>query len=239
MRALYLTTVFAASAALAATSAPAQQAHLSHPSTATAHVRHSHEIGQQQDDDYIPKSRAADSYAIYSLLMPGKLFEHPGVQRTSHWAIAEKTVTFDEMDPQIDPRGALKPPPGNEKAFKEAVRSFELYRYVSYTLQPHLHLDHPYDLLTPQQVKDLRAAKSAVNPSSRLKARYAAYPGVTLFSAVYFDDAQNAALVYINQWCGVLCTQGQWVYLEKQDGHWKRMSGITHGGGKSRPSNTP
>jgi hypothetical protein len=219
MRALLLILAFVA-ATLAA--APLRAPQKQNPST--------HAI-QSNSSDYIPKDRAADSYAIYSLLMPGRLFQHPGIQRASHWAIAEKTVTFDQMNPRIDPRGILKPPPGNEKAFQQAVHSFELYRYVSYTLQRRLHLDHPYTLLDPQKVRDLQAAKSAIHPGSQLKALYADYPGVTFFSAVYFSNNHNAALVYINQWCGVLCAQGQWVYLEKHDGQWQRMSGITQGGG--------
>lgn len=175
----------------------------------------------------IPRERSQDSYAIYSLLMPGKLFEHLRGESASRWAIAQKTITFDQMDPRIDPRGALQPPPGNEKAFHQAVRDFEASRSSSYTLQPHLRLNRPYSLLNPAQVRELRDAKSAPAPDSRLQARYAAYPGITFFSAVYFSQDQKAALVYVNDWCGVLCSQGQWVYLEKRNGRWERMSGIT------------
>lgn len=216
-------------AALAATPAHApQSASPSGQSPARpAQTNPSNHTAQPTKDDHIPKDRAADSYAIYSLLMPGKLFEHMSSETAARWAIAQKTVTFDEMDPRIDPRGALKPPPGNEKAFHEAVHDFEISRAVSYTLQPRLHLDRPYNLLDPAQVRDLRHAKSGAYPGSRLRARYSEYPGVTFFSAVYFSDDKKAALVYVNDWCGVLCSQGQWVYLEKINGQWERKSGIT------------
>jgi hypothetical protein len=187
----------------------------------------SHPKSPDENGDHIPSDRAKDSYAIYSLLMPGKLFEHIGTTSASRWAIAEKTITFSEMNPRIDPRGALKPPPGNEAAFHQAVQDFEQSREISYTLQPRLHLDHPYDLLSPAQVRELRETRSAAAPDSRQRARYAAYPGVTFFSAVYFSKDQKAALVYVNDWCGVLCAQGQWVYLEKINGEWQRKSGIT------------
>ena len=181
-----------------------------------------------ENGDHIPPDRAKDSYAIYSLLMPGKLFEHISTAGpSSRWAIAGKTITFNEMNPRIDPRGALKPPPGNEAAFHQAVQDFEQTREISYTLQTHLTIAHPYDLLSPAQVRELREAKSGLAPDPRQRARYAEYPGITFFSAVYFSKDRHAALVYVNDWCGVLCAQGQWVYLEKINGGWQRKSGIT------------
>lgn len=233
MRTLALTLGVLTLAALAATPPRAPQ---SAPQSArpAGHASPSQPANHSADpskapskNGHIPKDRAADAYAIYSLLMPGKLFQGNVNDNAGRWALAEKTITFEEMNPRIDPRGALKPPPGNEKAFHQAVHDFEISRDVSYTLQRHLRLDHPYSLLSPAQVRDLRHAKSGLDPASRTRDRYAAYPGVTFFSAVYFSDDQKAALVYVNDWCGVLCSQGQWVYLEKVNGHWERKSGIT------------
>jgi hypothetical protein len=224
MRALVLALGITTLAALAATPTRAQQ---SSPQPQQQVAQAYPHTPQSEKNDHIPKDRAHDSYAIYSLLMPGKLFEHIATTRASRWAIAQKTITFSEMDPRIDPRGALKPPPGNEEAFHQAVGDFEQSREISYTLQPRLHLDHPYSLLNPEQVRELRHVRSAAAPDSRQQARYAAYPGITFFSAVYFSKDRHAALVYVNDWCGVLCAQGQWVYLEKINGHWQRKSGIT------------
>jgi drug/metabolite transporter superfamily protein YnfA len=177
----------------------------------------------------IPPQRADDSYAIYSLLTPGPLLlrQSGGGAR---WAIAAETVNFSDMNPRIDPRGALKAPPGGGKQFHEAVESFLAAKYERYRLQPKLHLDHAYELLSPGQVRELRAAKSSVVPDSRARSRYAAYVGVTLFSGVYFDAHRDTALVYRNDWCGTLCGQAQWIYLKKQNGHWKQISGITRPG---------
>lgn len=224
MRALVLALGITTTAALAATPVRAQQ---TPPQPQTQAASAPHHAAPSEENDHIPKDRAEDSYAIYSLLMPGKLFEHIATTGASRWAIAQKTITFSDMDPRIDPRGALKPPPGNEEAFHQAVRDFEQSREISYTLQPRLHLNHPYDLLSPAQVRELRHVRSAPAPDSRQRTRYAVYPGVTFFSAVYFNKDQKAALVYVNDWCGVLCAQGQWVYLEKINGQWERKSGIT------------
>ena len=178
----------------------------------------------------IAKIRAADSYAIYSLLLPGQPFSSMAPNQTTRWAIAATTVNFNDMNPRIAPQGLLQPPPGNEKAFHQAVRDFEIRRFERLTLQPKFQVNHAYDLLSADQVAALRAAKSSPDPGSQLQSRFASYPGVTFFSEVYFDATQQAALVYMSNWCASLCAQGQWIYLEKRNGQWQRMSGITRPG---------
>ncbi|MDQ1451001.1 MAG: hypothetical protein QOK38_867, partial [Acidobacteriaceae bacterium] len=73
--------------------------------------------------------RASDSYAIYSLLMPGVPFDSMSPEQASHFAIAGTTVNIDDMNPAIPPDGQLQPPPNNEKAFREAVQDFHTRRY--------------------------------------------------------------------------------------------------------------
>jgi len=76
-------------------------------------------------------------------------------------------------------------------------------------------------LLTPGDTVQFKASRS-VNATSELQSQYGDYVGVTFFSEVYFNIAQTSALVYILDWCGNLCSQAEWVYLEKQDGVWVR-----------------
>jgi hypothetical protein len=174
----------------------------------------------------MPQDRAADSYAIYSLLMPGAPFDSTGSVEAQQWAIADITVSISDMNPAIPPRGQLQPPEDHPKRFGEAARDFEARKYQRIQLADHFHLSQPYKLLNSSQVDELRRAKTAVDAGSDLQSRYAAYPGVTFFSEVYFSASHNAALVYMNNWCANLCQQGQWIYLEKQNGSWVRRSGI-------------
>jgi hypothetical protein len=164
----------------------------------------------------IGEERAADSYAIYSMLMPGSpLDSMPGAQGST-WAISDATVSITDMDPAIPPDGQLKAPPDNAKAFNEAVQDFRARRDERFRLEPaNFHLNHPFTLLDQSRINNLRGAGSS-----------GSYPGITFFSAVYFNSAQTAALVYINDWCANLCAAGQWVYLEKHSGQWVRRSGI-------------
>jgi len=175
----------------------------------------------------MPAERAADSYAIYALLMPGEPFKSLPPEQSREWAIADTTVSIADMNPAVPPDGQLKAPPENVKGFQDALRDFSVRRYERVLLTRQFKLDRAYALLTPDQVNELRRSKGAVDAGSQLQNKYAAYPGVTFFSQVFFNPEQTAALVYMNNWCANLCAAGQWVYLEKHGTHWVRRSGIT------------
>lgn len=185
----------------------------------------------QSDLSPIPTKRAADTYAIYSLLMPGQPFSSMAPSQTTRWAIAESTVNLSDMNPAVPPDGQLTPPPDNPDGFKEALEDYESRKYERFRLEAkHFQLSHSFSLFDDEQVSELRQARSSTTASSELKAQYAGYPGVTFFSAVYYNHARTAALVFMNNWCAHLCAAGQWVYLEKKGGQWVRRSGISHGG---------
>jgi hypothetical protein len=174
----------------------------------------------------MPDDRAVDSYAIYSLLMPGSPFDSMSSTQSQRWAIADTTISISDMNPAVPPEGQLKPPDDNPKRFIEAARDFEARKYQRIQLTDRFRLSTPYKLLSHIQVNELRRAKTAVDAGSDLQSKYAGYPGVTFFSEVYFSSNHGAALVYMNNWCANLCQQGQWIYLEKHNGGWVRRSGI-------------
>jgi hypothetical protein len=173
----------------------------------------------------MPADRAADSYAIYSLLMPGAPFDTMSPQQNQRWAIADVTVNITDMDPSVPPEGQLKAPEDHPKRFQEAVRDYEVHKYERIQLTSQLHLSLPYQLMNADQVAELRRSRTSIDPGD-LQAKYAGYPGVTFFSQVYFNAGHTAALVYMNNWCANLCAAGQWVYLEKHGSTWVRRSGI-------------
>lgn len=157
----------------------------------------------------MPADRAEDSYAIYSMLMPGKTLASLPSAQGATWAIAAVTLSDAERNPQIPPQGQLKPPSNNAKGFNEAVGDYEANKYARVRLEKNaFHLDHAFALVNPDMAKS------------------AGYPGVTYFSEVYFDSKHRAALVYMYEWCANLCAAGSWVYLEKRGGQWTRQSGI-------------
>jgi hypothetical protein len=174
----------------------------------------------------IKLDRAADSYAIYSLLMPGVPFDSMSPQQASRFAIAATTVNIDDMNPAIPPDGQLQPPPNNETAFREAVQDFHTRRYERIQLEHQLKVDRPYTLLSAGDAAELRNTLAGIDPGSQLQDKWSGYPGITYFSEVYFNSTRNAALVYMNNFCANLCANGQWIYLEKHDNQWVRRSGL-------------
>ena len=166
----------------------------------------------------IPTAHAADSYAIYALLLPGAAEDKIAPAHAMEWSLADTTVNLPDMNPAIPPDGLLKAPADNPKAFDEALDDFESRKDERYSIQAtSFHPPLGLRLIDPQQVRDIREAASGDR-------------GVVFFSAVYFNHKQTAALVYVNDWCANLCAAGQWVYLEKHGTGWVRRSGIVTGG---------
>lgn len=162
----------------------------------------------------IPPNRAADSYAIYSLLTPGSPSDTISPRQIHNWVVANMTVSITDMNPAVPPDGQLKAPPENKRAFNDAVRDFNVHRNERFLLNgDDFRPRNAFSLLNRQQVSNLRHSGSTDT-------------GIAFFSAVYFNSKQTSALVYVNDWCANLCSAGQWVYLEKQNGQWVRRSGI-------------
>ncbi len=172
----------------------------------------------------VSPDRMPDSYLIYAMLMPGQLFEDMGSGQNQAWAIGGTTVNEDDMDPKLAPEATLQPPDDNPRGFKEAVNDYNQRKKERLVLTRRLKLSQPYVLLAPSDVEQFKASRS-VNSTSELQAKYGAFVGVTFFSEVYFNTAQTSALVYILDWCGNLCSQAEWIYLEKRGGVWVRRSG--------------
>jgi hypothetical protein len=171
----------------------------------------------------IATERIADTYAIYSLIMPGSVFQD--MDQGGPWAIYTSTINEDDMDPRLAPDAMLNPPEDNPRAFKEAVRDYYQRRQERLSLTRNFQLSRPYILLSPQDAANLKASKISPDADSDLQSSYEDYLGITYLSEVYFNTKQTAALVYILDWCGNLCSQASWIYLEKQNGVWVRRSG--------------
>jgi hypothetical protein len=169
--------------------------------------------------------RLPDSYAIYSLIMPGQVFTDMDSGQNQPWAISATTVNEDDMDPKLAPEATLQPPTDNPHGFQEAVYDYNQRKKERMTLKRRLQLSRPYVLLGPNSTAQFKESRTSLNATSDMQSTYGNYLGITFFSEVYFNTAQTAALVYILDWCGNLCSQAEWVYLEKQNGVWVRRSG--------------
>ncbi len=157
--------------------------------------------------------------------MPGQVFIDMDSGQGAPWAISATTINEDDMDPKLAPEATLQPPDDNPHAFREAVSDYNQRKKERMVLHRRFHLSRSYVLLGPNAAADFRDSRTSLNATSDMQSTYGSYLGITYFSEVYFNVAQTAALVYILDWCGNLCSQAEWVYLEKHDGVWVRRSG--------------
>jgi hypothetical protein len=172
-----------------------------------------------------PDPRLQDSYEIYSLLLPGQLLRTMDSTQTQRWAIAGTTVSAADINPALAPEAALQPPREHPKLFQDAVQDYNARKNQRLSLMRNFQVDRPYVLLAPSEVAEFQSVRVSMNPSSTLKDKYNGIPGITYFSEVYFNPTRTGALVYMSDWCGNLCAQAEWIYLEKKNGQWVRRSG--------------
>ncbi len=181
-------------------------------------------LAQAKPAPVVP-DRLPDTYQIYSLVMPGQVFTDMDSGHNQPWAISDITINEDDMNPKLAPEATLQPPEDNPHAFHEAVMDYNQRKKERLVLKRRFKLDRPYVLLGADDTAQFRAARTSMSATSAMQSAYADYLGITYFSEVYFNVAQTAALVYVLDWCGNLCSQAEWIYLEKQNGTWVRRSG--------------
>jgi hypothetical protein len=172
-----------------------------------------------------PPDRLPDTYLIYSMLMPGQVFMDMDSGQNQPWVISNMTVNEDDINPKLAPEAVLQAPSDNAGDFQEAVSDYNQRKKEHIALTRRFHLSRPYVLLPAEEAAQFRASRTDPDTNSDAQETYGGYLGITYFSEVYFNIAQTAALVYILDWCGNLCSQADWVYLEKQNGVWVRRSG--------------
>lgn len=180
----------------------------------------------------MPADRAADSYAIYSSLIPlgetaGKDWPH------DYWLVQDATVTVvpadqpcrpepnkqDQFD--MNPNVGVHPTKDREKDFEEILDDFDAHCHDRVALSATAWQTRaPVRLLTPVEQQEFRGSRETKSEAAE---KYKGAPALYAFSEVYFNLHHKVALVYATHWCGGLCGQGFWVALALEDGQWKRL----------------
>ncbi len=159
--------------------------------------------------------------------MPGQVFTDMDSGQNQPWAISDTTVNEDDIEPQTGAGGYSSNRHRTIRAdFQEAVSDYNQRKKERLVLTRRFQPGPP---LRAAAAGGCRAVPGIAHrpwtPLRTMQSAYGGYLGITYFSEVYFNIAQTAALVYILDWCGNLCSQAEWVYLEKQNGVWVRRSG--------------
>jgi len=170
-------------------------------------------------------TRVDDSYAIYSLLMPGSYLLNLGPDNNQAWLVADATVVRGQPGDRVpSARRCIQPPADRQQDFQAVFEDFDQHKSESIQLERNFQVQIPYQLLNEQQRDSFASTRtaSASAPDAATADQFRGTPGITYFSQVYFNLDNTLALVYMQEFCGPKCGQGEWVALEKITGGWVR-----------------
>ena len=183
----------------------------------------------------MPPDRVADSYAIYSKLMP---MVAASSQMTS---LAVKATTIPVVSPSepclvppahtaleraqqhgMNPHIAVTPPAGGERDYEELLADFDAHCHEQLSLtEEEWATSLPVRLLNDEEEAGFRRSRTVRDSAEGEK--YKGSLGLYSFSEVYFNQQHTVAMVYAVHWCGGLCGQGSWVVFGKKGGTWLKL----------------
>jgi hypothetical protein len=186
----------------------------------------------------IPPERAADSYAIYSLLLSG--LENsmnnslvaamtrvprdvPTLARTSHPPLkfGQRLQGGFEVSPRIVVPEDRAP---QYEQVSQALDDYQRRKADRVSLEPKLESPRPHRLLSEDEVREwLSLQGGMVDPATIVQTskKWVGWGPLLSFSEIYFSGSQTIALVWgaVMTACGV---EG-WYLLEKSHGRWSRL----------------
>lgn len=154
-----------------------------------------------------------DAYKIYSVLLPNE----------ESFAFAKGTLVIQEetMSKPL-PAGCVTQEAANK--FKDAIADFERVNGKQWILQPHFEIGKPYQLA--RQATIMQSFK-VLGDWKGFDKRYPGSGGFIVVSAVGFNSDKTQAFVYTGSNCGLSCGRWSFHLLEKVEGKWKEVPGVT------------
>ena len=194
-------------------------------------------LGQAPSQTYsapasLPLDRAADTYAIYSQLLPGDLIEWGNVPRTQ-WLLEDVTGALPlevgcAKGGMTNPHEAIRAPEERQTEFAEVLADFDANCHNRYRLEgSQIHEKLPVHMLDEAARKRYVDGVAHYMPPANDIMRAPATPdefkgaaGMHSFTAVYFNRAHTMAMTEIGMYCGGLCGNWSWVVLQKHGTSW-------------------
>ena len=183
----------------------------------------------------MPQDRVADSYVIYSQLLPSDEIEWGKVQR-SFWLMEDTTKAELPDSPcatggMMNPHKAIQAPEPRQTDFAEALADFDAHCHDRYLIDAsQFHVKLPVRLLDEEARKRFVSHVAGYMPPQNNIMQAPPTPdefkgaaGMHSFTAVYFNRVHTLAMTEIGMFCGGLCGNWRWVVLEQKDGQWQTL----------------
>lgn len=180
----------------------------------------------------MPQDRVADSYDIYSQLLPGDEIEWGKVPR-SFWLMEDTTKAEPPGSPcgtggMMNPHEAIQAPEPRRTDLAEALADFDAHCHDRYLLDASkFHVKLPVRLLDEKARKRYVSHVEDYMPQNNIMQapptpdEFKGAAGMHSFTAVYFNRAHTLAMTEIGMYCGGLCGNWRWVALEHKNGQWQ------------------
>jgi len=181
----------------------------------------------------MPQDRMADSYDIYSQLLPGDEIEWGNVPR-SFWLMEDTTKAEPPDSPcstggMMNPHKAIQAPPEKQAAFAEVLADFDADCHDRYLLDAsQFHLKLPVRLLDEEarkrytgHVMNYLPPQNNIMQAPPTPDEFKGAAGMHSFTAVYFNRSHTLAMTEIGMYCGGLCGNWRWVVLERRNKQWQ------------------
>ena len=160
-------------------------------------------------DPVLRRYQLDEAYRVYETILPNE----------ESYSFAKGTLVLQlETGPlNNSPYGCLSDEASRK--FRDATTDFATANAKSWTLQPKFKLEKPYQLVSSEAIH--RADFQKQYPSSG---------GFITLSAVGFNKPKTLAIVYSESSCGGLCGSFRFHLLERVQGKWKEVNGVTCAG---------
>jgi hypothetical protein len=198
----------------------------------------------------MPQDRVADSYEIYSQLLPGNVIEWGDAPR-SQWLVEDTTTalpldlwcvppsveprwkrrSWSDHGPILNPHDYVEPPRERQHQvdFAEVLADYDAHCHDRYQLDgSKFRLELPVRLLDEDARKRYRSGVSGFHPPRENIMQAPPTPdefkgaaGMHSFTAVYFNRAHTLAMTQIGMYCGSTCGNWGMAILEKKNGKWE------------------
>ena len=180
----------------------------------------------------MPQDRVADSYEIYSQLLPGNQIEWGNAPR-SFWLVEDTTKAEPPDSPCVsggimNPHKAIQAPQARQAEFAEVLADFDAHCHDRFQLAASkLRVELPVRLLDEEARKRYVSGVSGYMPPQNNIMQAPPTPdefkgaaGMHSFTLVYFNSAHTLAMTEIGMYCGGLCGNWRWVVLDHTNGQW-------------------
>jgi hypothetical protein len=107
--------------------------------------------------------------------------------------------------------------------FKDAIADYKRLNKKPWLLQRQFQIEKPYEIVSSDAI-------GVLFKDSGWDSFYKRYPdsgGYVIMSAVGFNKEKTRAVVYTGSACGGLCGLWRFHLLEKIDGNWKEVPGVS------------